>query len=375
MTSELDTKTERLLRMLDREGLDGVLLNTQHNFSWLTGGSSNGIDLSRENGAGFLFVGRDGRRAVIANNIEMPRLLAEEISDSDFEPTVVTWQAEKDPHTVIGAARQFGGGDRLGCDIGFPDTRWIEPSVAGCRFELTPQEMDRFRLLGRDAAASLQTVLSKISPGDTENEIANVVRNELARSGIYSIVTLVAADDRIANYRHPVPTDNVWRNTLLIVVCARRQGLIASLSRVLCAGDIPADLQNRTEACAFVNASLYAATTEGATGSALYEIASDAYAAKGFAAEINKHHQGGAAGYRTRDWVAHPDRGDVVRMNQAFAWNPSITGTKTEETGIVTADGFEIITASDAFPKIRTVIDGQEFFSPGIYSLSEGVTA
>ena len=60
--------------------------------------------------------------------------------------------------------------------------------------------------------------------------------------------------------------------------------------------------------------------------------AAKAYAEKGFADEIDLHHQGGAAGYRTREWVAHPNANDVVRNDQAFAWNPSITGTKVEET-------------------------------------------
>jgi Xaa-Pro aminopeptidase len=62
MSSELETKTERLQKMLSTQSLDGVLLNAQHNFSWLSGGGSNGIDMSRENGAGFLFVTWDGGR-------------------------------------------------------------------------------------------------------------------------------------------------------------------------------------------------------------------------------------------------------------------------------------------------------------------------
>src|SRR5690348_15118728 len=137
MNSELETKTERIVRMLHAEDLDAVLLNTQHNFAWLTCGGSNGIDLSRENGAGFLCVTRTGKRSVIANNIEIDRLLTEEIPPSSFERSEVTWQEEKDPQTILNAARSIAGGDKLGCDIGFPDTRWIEPSIAACRAELT----------------------------------------------------------------------------------------------------------------------------------------------------------------------------------------------------------------------------------------------
>src|SRR6188768_2639873 len=123
MNSELEIKTERIVKMLHSEDLDAVLLNTQHNFAWLTCGGSNGIDLSRENGAGFLCVTRSGKRAIIANNIEIDRLMSEELPEySEFEPVEVSWQAEKDPQTILRAARSVAGGEKLGCDIGFPET-------------------------------------------------------------------------------------------------------------------------------------------------------------------------------------------------------------------------------------------------------------
>ena len=361
--------------MLAAENLAGVLLNTQHNFAWLTGGRSNGVDMTRENGACWLLVTRDGRRRVIANNIEMPRLSTEEISEQEFEPIEISWQSEKDPLNVLAAARSAIADGEIGCDIGFPETRWIEPSIARCRFQLTPHEIERFRGLGQDAGRAVEDAIQTTSPGMAETNIARIVRDKLSARGIFAVVALVAADDRIARYRHPIPTDNVWQNTLLIVVCARRHGLIASLSRMICTGDIPSDLQRRTESTAAVNAALYSSTVAGAAGSELYAIAANAYAEQGFADEINKHHQGGACGYRTRDWVAHPTSGDIVHNQQAFAWNPSITGTKTEETGILTDNGFEIITATPGFPKISTNIAGREYLSPGILSLSKGASA
>jgi len=376
MNSELETKTERIVKMLHEEDLDAVLLNTQHNFAWLTCGGSNGIDLSRENGAGFLLVTKDGGRFVLANNIEIERLISEELPEhAQFEPLEITWQAEKDPRTILNAAKSVAGGDKLGCDIGFPETRWIEPLIASCRFELTPEEIDRFRALGRDAGEALGRMIPTLSPGMKENAVAQIVRDALQAFDIFSVVTLIGSDERILKYRHPVPTSKVWKNTLLIVVCARRNGLIASLSRLICSGDIPSDLHRRTVACAAVNAALYDSTKIGVTGSELYGVAATAYADQGFADEIEKHHQGGAAGYRTRDWVAHPNSGDIVRPNQAFAWNPSITGTKTEETAILTEAGLEVITSSRGFPTISTIINGREYFSPGILSLSKGATA
>ena len=152
----------------------------------------------------------------------------------------------------------------------------------------------------------------------------------------------------------------------MVVICAKRDGLIVSLSRIICAGQIPVELQRRTEACARVNTALWAATKLERTGSELYKIAAQSYAAAGFANEIHLHHQGGATGYRTRDWVAHPASLDEVQINQAFSWNPSISGTKTEETCIAFAGHVEPITQSPNWPQIAIEVDGHNFVSPGV---------
>lgn len=370
MTREIQTKTERIVELLDKENLGGVLLNAQHNFAWMTGGASNGIDLSRENGAASIFVSRNGKRYALANNIEMSRLLSEEIATNDFEPIEFTWQDEKSvTDLLITKARDLSDG-QIASDIAVQASlRTIENLIASRRYELTSDEIARYKKLGADAASAMSTVIKVLEPGQTELEIAALIRKELQAMNISSVVTLVAADERISQYRHPLPTSKAWSKTLLLVTCAKRNGLIASLSRVVCRGTAPSELKEKTEAAAFVNASLWNATREGFTGAELYQTAVRAYTNAGFADEINLHHQGGATGYKTREWVAHPMSVDVVKVGQAFAWNPSITGTKVEETVIATKDGIDVITASIGRPVIAYEFDGKVYNSPGIIEL------
>ncbi|MEQ1921149.1 MAG: aminopeptidase P family protein [Pyrinomonadaceae bacterium] len=370
--TELEEKTERLVHILVENDLDAVIINAQHNFAWLTGGGSNGVDLSRENGIGSIIVTRDGDRFILANVIEIERLLAEEVSEDDFDPIDFNWQGEKaNPASVLEKARfVLETNARVATDIPmFSGIPAIEGKIAACRYQLTPNEAERYRSLGVDAGAVIKKVIDNIAAGESEIEIAEKIRHELALGGMTSVVTLVAADERISRYRHPVPTGNPWSKTLLLVTCAKRGGLIASLSRMVCIGDVPDELKIKTEAAAYVNACLLNATRPGVTGAELYQVAANAYTEKGLTDEINRHHQGGAAGYRTRDWVAHPASGEVVQEDQAFAWNPSITGTKVEETCILTAGGIEVLTASPDFPTITTVIDGQTYSSPGVLSI------
>ncbi len=373
MNSEIVEKSKRIVKMLAEKNLGGVLINSQHNFAWAAAGANNGIDVSRENGASSLLVRRDGKKFVLANNIEMPRMLAEEVSAEEFEPIEYEWTEEKSvPDFLVElAASLLKKDETLGADLFFnAHTTIVESDIARCRYQLTSAEMNRFRLLGKDAGETLGEVIETLRSGESEIEIARRTNDFLAAKNVRSVVTLVAADERIQNFRHPVPTDKCWKKLVMIVVCAKRDGLIVSLSRIVCDGKIPDELRKRTDACARVNAKILAATKPGATGADLFKIAADAYAAENYAGEEKRHHQGGAAGYKTRDWTAHPASAETVNLHQAFAWNPSITGTKTEETVIVTgANKVEIITATPDFPQISVEIEGREYLSPDILSL------
>jgi Xaa-Pro aminopeptidase len=370
--NEIEIKTERLARCLG--GLyGGVMLNAQYNFAWITAGGSNAIDTSRENGAATILVTSKGRRFLIANNIEMKRLLAEQVDPSFFEPVEFNWQKEKaEPELVRLLAGDLANGQVI-ADIPFTAVPAMESLFAHFRYELTDQEIVRYRDLGSDVAEAISSTVAAVRQGQTENEIANTMRFELARRNIRSVVTLVAADGRIAAYRHPVPTENRWKKTLLLVTCAKRQGLIASMSRIVSIGEPSNELKRKTEAAAFVHAKLQHATRNAVShetnGAELHSVAEQAYRQCGFPDEINNHHQGGATGYRTRDWVAHPASHDKLFARQAFAWNPSITGTKVEDTVVRNGNEIEVFTKSVDFPLIETTIDGRTYCSHGILTI------
>lgn len=370
-SAEIAEKMSRVVRMLADENLGGVLLNSQPNFSWLTGGGANGVDQSREQGAGALLVRNDGKLFVLASRIEMPRLLAEELRAEDFEPVEFAWEEEKaSPTYLVDRARALlNQGAALGSDLPLgAGARIVEGALARCRYQLTASEIERFRQLGRDAGKAIVELARSLAPGETERQVARRAADALAAYGIHAVVNLVAADSRIQQFRHPLPTERRWEKLLMIVVCARRGGLIASLTRIVCAGPVTDELRQHTIAAARVNAQILAATRVGVTGDELYEVAAHAYAAEGFAGEEHLHHQGGACGYRTRDWVAHPSCHERVQVNQAFAWNPSITGTKIEETCLTVEDGIETITASPGWPSIAVKINGREYLSPDVLS-------
>ena len=352
--NELEEKTDRLTRLAKESGIGGILLVTQPGFSWLTGGGSNRVDGSRENGNGALFVRADGRRFVIANAIEMPRLLAEELEAADWEPIEYPWTDEHaHPDTLARLARSVSSGAAVGADWALPDVTPMDRPLARARALLTQPEVERYRLLGAEVGEAIGSVGRHLEPGLEEREIARMVNDAAGRIGARVLVVLVAADDRIALFRHPAPTARVWRRIVMIATCIQRSGLVVAASRIVCDGEVPTDVSSRTEATARVFGRLLDATVPGAEGRTLFAAAQRAYEEVGFRGEEAHHHQGGAIGYRSREWVAHPASDEKVQPRQAFAWNPSITGTKVEDTALLTENGIELITTSPGWPTIE----------------------
>jgi Xaa-Pro dipeptidase len=78
------------------------------------------------------------------------------------------------------------------------------------------------------------------------------------------------------------------------------------------------------------------------------------------------HHQGGATGYTSRDYRVNFNTLDIVQENQAFCSNPSIAGTKSEDTILATSKGPELLSKPIEFPVMDMEIEGYRFQRPGI---------
>jgi antitoxin VapB len=95
------------------------------------------------------------------------------------------------------------------------------------------------------------------------------------------------------------------------------------------------------------------AARPGKSVSQVFAEARAAYSRNGYPDEWQLHHQGGAVGYQPREYIATPECAETVLANQAFAWNPSVRGTKSEDTMLVREQGFELLTApSPAWPAV-----------------------
>ena len=104
----------------------------------------------------------------------------------------------------------------------------------------------------------------KSYPGMNEHEIEAAMSAKMLADNIFPTVLLIATDERIFNFRHPIPFEKKLEKYAHLVLCARRWGLEISFTRCVYFGQAPADLKHKQEAAAFVDATFMAATQPGA---------------------------------------------------------------------------------------------------------------
>jgi antitoxin VapB len=180
---------------------------------------------------------------------------------------------------------------------------------------------------------------------------------------------LVATDERIFSYRHPLPTDKKMDRYAMVVLCGRRWGLVCSVTRLVHFGRLPEEVRRKANAVAFIDATFLHQTTPGKLLGDIFQSAVQAYADQGYGGEWKLHHQGGPAGYEPREFLGLPGSQDQVFAGQTYAWNPSITGAKSEDTILIGDSGNEVLSEIPGWPLIQVEIGAEVYKRPDILEI------
>ena len=354
------TKHERITKLLGEQGLDGLIIQQVSNFAWATDGAASYINTATTNGVATLLVTRDAKH-LIADNIESPRLeMEEQLKAHGWEFHTHRWDQPSDTLAKLTA------GKRLGADGAYPGAVDLSGELAVQRSYLDAEEQDRFRQLSARCAEAMDEAIRAVKPGMSEYQIAALLSGATQSRGVLPIVNLIATDKRIYNFRHPLPTGKIMDKYAMLVLCGRKYGLVCSVTRLVHFGPLPAELKARAEAVAYVDAAMIAATRPGKAVNEVFRSAKAAYTRVGFSDEWHLHHQGGPAGYNPREFVATDAVETSIGAGQVYAWNPSITGCKSEDTILVGEDSNEILSAISGWPTRQVEVGGAVFERPEI---------
>lgn len=335
LAGERAVKRRRLLDILDRTGRDSLLLTSNTAMTWYLGGSRLHISLAGDPVA-VLLVDRERDHLVTFNN-EADRLIREELP-ADVVVHPVPWHGSM--HEVV---RRLSSSTPL-------DEAEVKRELRAARQSLLPVEAALYEDLNREVAEALTDVLSAARPHTPERQVAAELGARVIAMGAEPLVLLCNGRERSA-FRHPLPTSSPLGRRAMAVVCARRNGMVANVTRwVRFDGSTTAE-RNAEARIAAVEADIFAATVPGARLDGIFDVIRSSYDAHGFGPDQWRlHHQGGPAGYAGRDPRVTASTDDQVVLNQAFTWNPSGPGVKIEDTVLLTADGVRVLSVDERWP-------------------------
>jgi hypothetical protein len=180
---------------------------------------------------------------------------------------------------------------------------------------------------------------------------------------------MVAADERISDYRHPLPTGRRVEKRVQIGGNFKMRGLIVCMTRYVNFVPVSDELRRQYRETQRIDCVYMANSIPGESYQRPLLAGKAAYEEMGCGGEFDKHHQGGPIGYAGRDYRVDFTVAGTMKNHQAFCWNPSITGTKSEDTVIVSEAGVEMISRPIIFPKASIEACGATFVRPDILEL------
>ena len=321
---ECKIKIKSVRSLLEKTGHDGIVIRKLANFAWITAGGRGFVGLAGDNACAGIVITKNGV-FVAGNNIEPPRLMAEELPKGFAEQITVPWCDDGTLNDVLN--KKFG---KLTTDV--EQEAWFKAK----RIILMECEEARFAKLGKVSAQILEDVCAAIKPGISEIEIAGKISDGYWAAGLEPLTLLIAADNRSSLVRHYVPTTKKVKTGVICSICARAGGLVASATRTVA---FSKDFAKRYAQLLKVEQTAFEETKPGAVLGEVFKKMVDSYAKNGLEGEWKNHHQGGMAGYGAREMRVLPTTSAVVAAHQVYAWNPSAVGTKCEDTVLVGENG------------------------------------
>ena len=360
ISQEFQVKTERMRQLMAQKNLDAIFLKRQDDFAWLSCGGRNYIGTGDMGNCGLL-VTKDSHFA-ITSTIESNRMMEEEnLGELGFSMRAGNWHdASFEAKTIASLVP----GGKVGYDFGTAEN--VAADIKNLRMDLTEAEIRKYRHVGNLATQTMEYVACGTRAGDSEFEIAARIIGEMEARSLELVSCMVAADERISNYRHPLPTHKQVKGRVQIGGNFKLYGLIVCMTRYVNFEPVSEQLRQQYRTTQLIDCTYMAQSRPGESYQMPLFAGKKTYEARGYGDEFDKHHQGGPIGYVGRDFRVDSETPGIIKDHQAFCWNPSITGTKSEDTIIVTREGIEILTAPTVFPKVTIEACGREFIRPDI---------
>jgi Xaa-Pro aminopeptidase len=367
MKEIIKNRIEKIRKILENTEKDGLLLSREENIAYLTFGARNRITLNNTEGVASILITQDDV-FFITNNIEMNRLFSEEIPEALHELFKKVeyrwWQSEYDSLSDLIKMKH------LISDTGRYMTKNVSTDINAHRYVLCEPEFKTLRSLGKVIDEVFTKNMPLLNSQMTELEVQALFFREFFKLGYDPILILVFGEESARLYRHNLPRDAKLGNQCFVSFCVRDRGLVISSTRTIMFTE-STTLREQHEKNCRIDAKLISFSRPGKKMDELFSQLDEAYASEGYPDEWMLHHQGGLAGYKSRELVCTPNTRYTMMEGNCIAWNPTITGTKSEDTAVLLKGTNEIVSfpPSSKWPALEFKFNGDTIRRPDIILL------
>ncbi len=364
LSRELQIKFNRIIKLLDEKGFDGIVFTTNSNFKWLSCGRTNDV-IKNDNASLVYFFITPDKNYFIASRSDSLRVANEELMGLGYESVLYNWYNE----SVFDAIKRIGKYKKIASDFLSGASDFIPGEIAALRSELTESETERYKKTCNEYTKLLTGYCKSLKPGMSEMDIASGLLFEGAKRQMRFPVLMVGSDERISLYRHPTSTLKKVKNYVLFATVVEREGICANVTRSIYFGLLPEELKVKQEAVNTIEAAYQSYSTPGATLGEIFEKGKKAYEEAGCAGEWENHLQGGISGYSPLEFLMLEGSKIAVKENNIMSFNPTIKGAKSEDPVHITKNGPLQYTIDLEWPSKEYLIGKRKYVRPLILEI------
>jgi Xaa-Pro dipeptidase len=358
--ADVEEKHRRVIGYLQALDYDAVVLTRADSIAWFTSGGDVTLDLASEGASVALFI-NGTTRAILADNVQSARVFEEELAGLGFQLKERPWHQE--PSRVIA---ELTHNKRTASDGHLPGLDFERENLKSLRRPMTSLERSHLRTLGRTLTLAVEATCRNFMPGETEADLAGHLAHRLIREGVVPVELRVASDDRLSRYRRPTFKAAEIHRRATISATGRRHGLCASVTRTVSFGRADDHFRNCHTVASMVDATCIYFSRPGEVVSEVFRRSRRIFEKFDHPHEWTLDYQGDVIGYAPRELPLFPESTMKFQVGSALRWSPSVGSARSEDTVVIDARGFEVVTEAQNWPKVEVAVKGYVILRPGI---------
>ncbi|CAN5433275.1 hypothetical protein BH11PLA2_BH11PLA2_36730 [soil metagenome] len=358
--ADIDARQEKLGRILEEMGCEGVVLLVPAHVNWFTGGLNLRGLMAESERPGLYTNGR--QRWLLCSSTDTQRLFDEELDGLGFQ--VKEWQWSTGRATLLA---ELVAGKKFAVDRPFPNLPQIGERLRLDLRSLTHFEMDEYRKLGKVVAHAIEATARTLVHGQTEEEVAGQLAHRLYHRGVEAMAVSVTADDRGAKYRRSGYSRETVGQLCTIQATGQKNGLYCTASRTVSFGPAPADYRAAYDMACKLTAVFRSMSVPNETIASTAETVKKLLSNTPWEFDLRASQPGFGAGRFAAEEFRRAGVDEKFALGWALTWQPRLGAAALVDTVLVGEAGAIAVTPPEAWPFKKITIKNQTHEVPDIF--------